>query len=156
MPVLVRLTIRVAPGWFFAAAAVRAGISKVVRRKGPRWFVASVSSKPSGDHCLVATEIPALLIRMSSEGTKSLIRPAASLTETWEAKLTITSWTTTFGFLSLTLRATAWMLESVREAKIKVPGSPPASARAVDSPIELGLTPVISTSPRTPPLVSWA
>jgi hypothetical protein len=47
-PVLLRLMIRVEPGEVIVAAAVILGIRRLVRRKWPMWFVANISSMPSG------------------------------------------------------------------------------------------------------------
>lgn len=128
----------------------RSGKRKLVSRKPPRWLVANCISTPSLLKAFQLMLIPALLNRTSnprscvmlftsSAACRTLFRSERSSTTSWMCVADDGRWV-------LRDVVTAWMLASVREARIKMAGECAINACASAEPMLLGEMPVMRTT----------
>ena len=127
----------------------RSGSRRLVKRKGPTWFVPNCSSMPSSVRERWLILMPTLLNRTSiprpSLLSKSLISSAAFLMLFWLDKSTLTSLIRTSGWEEWMLWATSWSLPGVREARTRRRGEWAARAWARAAPMLLSEIPVMRT-----------
>ena len=118
---------------------------RFVSRKCPMWLLPNCASMPSAVFLNVFVIIPALLMMMSSLGVNRAISAAASRTEAWDPRSRSTVLTLTFECAFWMSLATCSSFDCVREARMRMEGDWEAIARAVEEPIDSGLTPVMRT-----------